>query len=271
MQHREPAVAGTFYPASAKELETVVAKMLGAAQTAKINTVTAIMVPHAGYIYSGSACAKTMSCTEIPENVILIGPNHHGLGPAIAISQQKWVIPTGTIPTNHTLTTAINEHVAAAEYNEEAHRHEHSLEVQLPFLYHLQPALNIAAVSVSQLSLQNCFSVADGLKKVIAAYGKRVLLLASSDMNHYESREIATKKDKLALAMIERLDPAGLYHTVYENSITMCGFIPMVIVMQTAILLGANRAKNLVYTDSGHVSGDTRKVVAYAGSAIFKK
>ncbi len=269
MQRREPAVAGTFYPENPKELETAVTHMLGSAQTQRIEGVRAIMVPHAGYIYSGAACAETMFCTEIPENVILIGPNHHGLGPAISISQQDWAIPTGTIPTNDDLVTGIHDHVPGAVFNENAHRHEHSLEVQLPFLYHLQPALSIAAVTVSQLSLQNCFSFAEGLKEVITAYEDKVLLVASSDMNHYESREITAVKDKLALDMIEKLDPSGLYHTVREHNITMCGFIPMVIVMQTAILLGVNRAKNLVYTDSGYVSGDTRRVVAYAGSALF--
>ncbi len=269
MQRREPAVAGTFYPGNAQELKTAVTHMLDAAQTQRIEGVTAIMVPHAGYIYSGAACAETMSCTEIPENVILIGPNHHGLGPAISISQKDWRIPTGTIPTNNDLVTGINEHVAGAAFDESAHRYEHALEVQLPFLYHLQPALSIAAVTVSQLSLQDCFSVAEGLKEAIAAYEEKVLLVASSDMNHYESRDINTIKDKLALDMIEKLDPSGLYHTVRENNITMCGFIPMVIVMQTAILLGVNRARNLVYTDSGYVSGDTRRVVAYAGSALF--
>jgi AmmeMemoRadiSam system protein B len=205
----------------------------------------------------------------VPENVIILGPNHTGYGATVALMDHgAWDMPMGEVPVNKELAAEIAESSSQIQVDEVAHRSEHSLEVQIPFLQHMQKNLTIAPLVVSHVSYQTCVSVGSGLADAIKKYGKPVLIVASTDMTHYESRESARSKDSMALERITALDPEGLYNTVVGNRISMCGIMPTTVTLIAALALGAKKAKLIRYTDSGEASGDTSKVVGYAGLVI---
>jgi len=174
----------------------------------------------------------------------------------------------GDVPINLELAERLLAGSPIIKKDELAHRFEHSLEVQIPFLQEIQKNLAIVPLVISHISYPMCEKVAFSLAECIKESGKEVLIVASSDMTHYESRQVATKKDALALDRLLALDPAGLYQTIVDQRITMCGFIPATIALLTSIQLGARQAKLVRYTDSGEVSGDTDQVVGYAGVII---
>ena len=138
----------------------------------------------------------------------------------------------------------------------------------MPFLQELQPELQIVAISLSSLGYQHCVEIGEAIAEVIAQADYEILILASTDMSHYESRISASAKDKRALEKVLALDPEGLYRTVLKERISMCGFIPVAVMLESAIRLGATKAELVGYTDSGAVSGDTDQVVGYAGLII---
>jgi len=266
--HRYPAVADRFYPGSPKTLTQAVQDMLPAQQPGTRKAI-AVVAPHAGYMYSGAVAGEVIGLVDVPETVILLGPNHHGQGGPVALSTATWRMPQGDVP----VATDIAERLQAAPRSpivadESAHRFEHSLEVQVPFLQAVQPRLHIVPIVLSHLSYPVCVEVARVIADVIAASGKKILIVASSDMTHYESRKSAQVKDRMALERIEHLDGEGLYRTVRNNRISMCGVIPVTIALLAAVKLGASKAQVQVYTDSGAVSGDIDQVVGYAGVIV---
>jgi hypothetical protein len=265
---RYPAVADRFYPGNPKTLARAVQDMLPAQQKGGRKAL-AVVAPHAGYMYSGAVAGEVIGLVKVPETVILLGPNHHGLGGPVALSTALWRMPMGDVPAD----TEIAERLQAASRSpivadESAHRFEHSLEVQVPFLQALQPRLHIVPLVLSHLSYSVCTEVARVIAEVVTAAGREILIVASSDMTHYESRESAQVKDRMALDRIEHLDAEGLYRTVADNRITMCGIIPVTIALLAAVKLGARQAHVQIYTDSGAVSGDIDQVVGYAGVII---
>lgn len=264
---RLPAVADRFYPGDPVSLKREVQDLIGTAQLDKQKAL-AIVSPHAGYIYSGGVAAETLRKVEVPETVIILGPNHHGRGTDVALSTTTWQMPMGEVPIDLNLAKMILSKSELIQEDELAHRFEHSLEVQVPFLQALQKNLTIVPLVISQISYQFCEHVAQSIADCIQESGKEVLIVASSDMTHYEPRRIAVKKDSLALDKLLGLDPAGLYRTIVEKRITMCGFIPATIAVLAAIQCGAKQATLVRYTDSGEVSGDTDQVVGYAGVII---
>jgi AmmeMemoRadiSam system protein B len=264
---RLPAVADRFYPGSPEVLSLTIAGLIPA-QRRERKKALAVVSPHAGYVYSGAVAGEVFSCVEIPETVILIGPNHHGQGKPIAISHTTWRMPMGDVPIDEEIAEQLLSTFATIERDETAHRYEHSLEVQIPFLQTMQKKLRIVPIVVSHISYPLCIEIAQAIAEVISVSKKDILVVASSDMTHYESRKSAEKKDRLALDRIEKLDAAGLYRTVMDNRITMCGIIPVTIALLTAIQLGAKEARIQTYTDSGEISGDISQVVGYAGIII---
>jgi MEMO1 family protein len=264
---RKPAVADRFYPGSRAALTHDVRSLIGTTPVHKQKAM-AVVSPHAGYIYSGAVAAETLRQVLVPETVIILGPNHHGQGAEVALSTSTWEMPMGDVPIDLELAERLLAGSPIIKKDELAHRFEHSLEVQIPFLQEIQKNLAIVPLVISHISYPMCEKVAFSLAECIKESGKEVLIVASSDMTHYESRQVATKKDALALDMLLALDPAGLYQTVVDQRITMCGFIPATIALLTSIQLGARQAKLVRYTDSGEVSGDTDQVVGYAGVII---
>lgn len=266
---RLPAVADRFYPGEEAALDAMISGFFdNVPPSTKINALAAV-APHAGYVFSGSICAETLKNIVIPETVVILGPNHQGYGPPIALSEETWQMPWGEVPVNRKLTDLLLRTDAGIQVSDTAHRYEHSLEVQIPFLRKLQPRLTIVPLTLSRLSYSACQGLAQALAESIQAFEAPVLLLASSDMSHYESRQQAQAKDTMALDQLTALNPEGLYTTVLENNITMCGVIPVTVALQSAILLGANTAQVLRYGDSGEVSGDTQQVVGYAGAVMY--
>ena len=267
---RQPAVADRFYPGDAPALARLVNDLLAKHRGAGKKEAIAVVSPHAGYIYSGDVCAETLSRITIPETVIILGPNHHGRGAPIALSRTSWQMVSGTVPIDDTFAELLLEIDPTIQVNEAAHLLEHSLEVQVPFLQALQEKLQIVPLALSHLSLSQCETLAGNLAKAISRFPRTVLLLASSDMNHFDSREVGAKKDELALTELLALKPENLYTTVTQHNISMCGIIPVTVALYAALRLGANRSELVRYSDSGYVSGDTDQVVGYAGAIIYQ-
>jgi AmmeMemoRadiSam system protein B len=265
---RMPAVADRFYPGNPEQLRSAMDMLVPEVAEEEKEQALAVVLPHAGYVYSGATAGFTISRVRVPETVLIMGPNHHGRGAALALGTEDWQMPLGTVPVDRQLAADILRGSTTITEDDEAHLLEHSLEVQMPFLQQVQPQLQIVPLVVSQLSFSQCRKVAQELATAIRNYEQPVLLVASTDMSHYESRQQASQKDKLAIERILALDPQGLYATVIGQRITMCGVIPTTIVLLAALELGATKAELIRYTDSGEASGDTSQVVGYAGLII---
>ncbi len=265
---RTPVVADRFYPGDASRLRGEVEQFISTVDVESRQPALAVIVPHAGYIYSGATAGETFGRVEVPQAAVMLGPNHHGRGAAVALGTNDWLMPMGEVPVEQELAAAILHRSDLIRNDELAHDYEHSLEVQVPFLQYLQEDLSIVPITISHISYTQCEQVAGSLSAAIQAYDKPTLLVASTDMTHYESRQQATVKDNLAIDHIRSLDPKGLYETVIGNRISMCGIIPTTIVLLTALNLGASLAELVRYTDSGATSGDLDQVVGYAGLII---
>jgi AmmeMemoRadiSam system protein B len=264
---REPAMAGRFYPANPETLRQDVISFL----SPETECVPAIgcLVPHAGYMYSGQVAGAVFSKVEISPHCIVLCPNHTGNGHPLAIMKEgAWRTPLGTLPIDSDLAAALLAAFPALTEDSAAHRSEHAIEVELPFLQVLSPDVKFVpiAIGTGQLLILEHLGVA--LARVIQASAEPVLMIASSDMNHYEDDATTRVKDGKAIDRILALDPAGLYETVMNESISMCGFAPTVAMLTAAKQLGANSAKLVQYATSGDVSGDREMVVGYAGIIV---
>lgn len=267
---RPPAVAGRFYEADPVQLRKTVLELLPAGRKKAKAKMAAklLIVPHAGYVYSGWVAGKVFASANIPETVVLLGPNHHGLGEPLAVSTEDWETPLGLVPLAAELATALVRKSALFDPDDLAHQQEYSLEVQLPFLQVRQPNLRIVPISVSRLPLPQCRQAGLELANAVKKFAQPVLLVASTDMSHYEPRHQASEKDQYALGDILSLDPAGLHRTVLIKRISMCGVVPVLIALFAALELGAEQADLLCCTDSGYISGDAERVVSYAGLTV---
>jgi AmmeMemoRadiSam system protein B len=267
---RQPAVAGHFYPGSADQLQVQVSGFIKSIVT-EARVLGAVM-PHAGYVYSGSVAGETVSHLAIPETVIILGPNHTGLGPAVSVFPEgKWLMPFGSVPIAGELAKTIVEKIELAEADESAHLREHSIEVQLPFLhYQRKGKWQFVPITLSNLATRECRQVGESLAGIIREAEGEILLVASSDMTHYESHQSATTKDAEAIERILDLDPEGLIKTVFSRKISMCGIIPTAVMLYATKALGATGARLIRYTTSGETSGDYEQVVGYAGILVHK-
>ncbi len=264
---RQPAVAGQFYPAEGPLLKQQVSGYLE--QGSNKRPAVGVVSPHAGYIYSGSVAGQVFSQLEIPRQVILLGPNHHGLGHRGAVwSHGAWLSPLGEVPVARSLAEELLASCPQLAEDHLAHRHEHSLEVQLPFLQLCRPDLEIVPVCLGHLSLTNLIDLGERLGAILKLQGEVPLIVASSDMTHYEPGKVAREKDYLAIERVLAIDPEGLYQTVSHRRISMCGVLPTVVMLAAARLLGATGAELVAYSNSGDVTGDQSEVVGYAGIAL---
>lgn len=263
---RQAVVASQFYPGDPAVLRQTLESLIPAVRDRE--EALAVVAPHAGYVYSGAVAGETYARVRIPETVVILGPNHHGHGEALALGTSDWSMPLGPVPVERHLAAAILQRSRVIVDDDMAHRYEHSLEVQVPFLQYLQENLKIVPIVVSHVSFDICQEAALDLAAAIREFSGPVLIVASTDMTHYESRASAGSKDRLALERILAMDPRGLYETVIGNRISMCGIIPTTITLLAAMELGARQAELVRYTDSGEVSGDTTQVVGYAGLII---
>lgn len=264
---RPAAVAGSFYPVSPTELHAEVTRLLHAELSPQ--AAKALIAPHAGYLYSGAIAGEVIAATQIPRIVLLLGPNHYGAGADIAVSAaDSWATPLGPVPIAEALRRQLCAEISGLLVDERAHQQEHSLEVLLPLLLQAQPQLQMVPIALRSLSLQQCLRLGTELAAVVKAFPEEVLLLASSDMNHFQDAETTEQLDFMAIRKMTAFDPGGLYQTVQENNISMCGVLPAVVVLQAARELGATGCKLLRHSHSGQINGDNRRVVGYAALTI---
>ncbi|PLX81925.1 MAG: AmmeMemoRadiSam system protein B [Desulfuromonas sp.] len=265
--HRKAVVAGQFYPESATALRDMVKGFLSSEVPPR--PALGIVSPHAGYIYSGAIAGQTFARVEVPRRVVILGPNHHGLGqPGAVFRAGAWATPLGESLIDEELTGALIARCPALVADEAAHRMEHSLEVQLPFVQVRSPRASIVPICLASLSLSSLLQTGEALAEVLSSCPDEVLMVASSDMTHYESSETARAKDMQALERIEALDPEGLYRVVRNRGISMCGVLPVVVMLAASVRLGARQATLVNYGNSGDVTGDNDQVVGYAGVVI---
>lgn len=266
---RRPFVAGQFYPGGAGELRAMIRGMID--PRARKERAIAIVSPHAGYIYSGPVAGAVFSSVLLPRTIIILGPAHRGIAPLFAIQRSgSWTTPLGDVPIEANLADAIIRLEPLVKEDVSAHLHEHSLEVQVPFLQFFREDIAIVPISVSyEASYEDLAGIGKALEEAIGKFGSEVLIVASTDMSHYISREAAEKKDSLAIDRILALDAEGLYRTVVRENISMCGFQPVTAALIAAKALGALKAELIRYQTSGDVTGDYREVVGYAGIRII--
>jgi AmmeMemoRadiSam system protein B len=266
---RKAAVAGAFYPGLASELRRELGALIDPAAD-KVRA-KAVISPHAGYIYSGPVAGAVFSSVVLPDTFVILAPSHRPIRPVFAVMEKgAWETPLGAVPVAEDLAAAVLALSEDLKVDPAAHDREHSLEVQLPFLQYLNPRISIVPIAVSYLAT---YRQLEDLGRAVAAgitgLGRDVLVIASTDMSHYISREEAEARDALALRRILALDPRGLFDVVKAEGLSMCGFQPTAAALVAAKALGAEKAELVRYATSGDRTGDDREVVAYAGLRIF--
>ncbi|MGA9565973.1 MAG: AmmeMemoRadiSam system protein B [Candidatus Korobacteraceae bacterium] len=273
---RQPAVAGRFYPGNAQllraEVETFTTARAVAGQEAAESKIAAIgcIVPHAGYMYSGAVAGAVYRRLKLPKRCVILCPNHTGKGEPLAImSEGAWHTPLGDVNIDTQLAESLKGAFPLLSEDQEAHRYEHALEVQLPFLQVLKPAIQFVPITVGTSNFEVLSALGKVIGTALANLSEPALVIASSDMNHYESDDVTRVKDRSAIEQILVLDPRGLYDTVRAEDISMCGYGPATIMLTAARQLGATKAELIRYATSGDVSGDRDMVVGYAGMAVY--
>lgn len=268
---RKPAVAGYFYPGHREDLLSTLRKLISPS-TEKIEA-KGIVVPHAGYMYSGVVAGKVYGKIVPPDVAIILGPNHTGLGEEVSIFPKgSFLTPLGEVNVNENLSNLIVKKAPFVSLEVQAHLREHSLEVQVPFLQYLNPSVEIVAIALMDLTWEQIEALGKSLAEAIKEYTqdikRQVLLVASSDFSHYEPHEVAKKKDSLAIREILNLSERGLLEVVYRERISMCGVLPVAVALVASKALGAKKATLIEYKTSGDITGDHSAVVGYGGLII---
>lgn len=231
--------------------------------------VKAVMLPHAGYFYSGSVSGKTISCVNVPDKIIILGPNHTGLGqPYSIVAKGQWSTPLGPVNICQELASVMLKNSNLIVEDESPHINEHSIEVELPFLKYMNNNISIVPMIVSDFLFERFEIVGNSLAQTIEQYKEPVLLVVSSDLTHYESDQQVKLKDQRAIQAILALDPKEMINRVNMEHISMCGYAPMAIALFACKKLGAKTARLIDYKTSGDVTEDFSNVVGYAGIII---
>lgn len=265
---RNPAVAGRFYPRDADDLRSDILTYTSAEKNQGLAAIGCI-APHAGYMYSGHVAGAVYSQIEIPQRVIVLCPNHTGMGHPLAImTRTAWQTPLGEVAAATDLGDALLQRFPLLREDSAAHRSEHAIEVQLPFLQMRRANVTVVPIAVGTRDLDVLCALGESMAAVIAAQPNDALIVASSDMNHYEADAITRVKDHKAIARVLALDARGLWQVVSDEHISMCGFGPSVAMLTAARRLGAKEAKLVKYATSGEISGDYDQVVGYAGIIV---
>ena len=262
---RLPAVSGRFYPSDPLELTALVRKYAAIAPDLAPARVSACLVPHAGYVYSGQVTGAVLARIALPKKIIILGVRHHPRGEALAtLSSGAWRTPLGDAAIDEPLALALREACPLLREDSVAHSAEHSLEVQLPFLQILVPDFRFVPIALGTVQFEKLVSAGEALAQVLAQR-EDVLLLTTSDLNHYEDDATTRVKDRKAIDQLLALDPRGLYDTCRNEKISMCGLGPAVAMLTALNALGVRRADLVKYATSADVSGDRTAVVGYAG------
>jgi len=283
MSVRRPAVAGYFYEGRResliKQIEWAFTHKLGPGHIPRVSEVRSkesigFVVPHAGYIYSGPIAAHSyarLASEGKPEVFVLLGPNHTGAGEAVSVwSEGAWETPLGRANVDVDLAKEIISNSRYARPDKLAHYEEHSIEVQIPFLQYLFKDVSIVPIAIMYQVPEISEDLAASIFKASSKLGRDVVVIASTDLTHYEPHERAVEKDKIVLDKIKSLDPVGLFDVVLRKNISMCGVAPVMTLLYYAKLSGSSGAEVLKYGTSGDVSGDKSLVVGYSAVRILK-
>ena len=264
---REPAVAGSFYPADPARLAREVAALVGPAPAAAPRPALGVLAPHAGYVYSGAVAGAMYARVTVPERALVLCPNHTGRGARVALwpAGGAWKTPLGRVPIDAALTASLGA-CPLVEGDRDAHLAEHALEVQLPFLQVLRPGIALAALCLGPLSAREEEQLGHAISDAVRR--RPALLVASSDMSRHLPDAAARRVDRRALDRLLALDALGLRETVHRERISMCGVVPAAVMLVAARDLGAREAELVSYSTSGDVTGDHGSVVGYAGAIV---
>jgi len=270
---RPAAVAGRFYPGRAETLAREVSEYLApeAAPTEIIEGALGCIVPHAGYMYSGAVAGAVYRRLPPRRAYMILGPNHTGRGaPLAAMSAGSWKTPLGDVPIDATLAKLLKQSCHLVMDDDRAHANEHSLEVQLPFLQKSAGSFSFVPIAIGVGGFASLEALGHGLAQTARSSPEPMLVIASSDMNHYESDRVTRVKDRKAIDKILDLDPQGLYEVIRSEDISMCGYGPAIAMLTFARELGATHAELVQYATSGDACGDRSRVVGYAGIVVSK-
>ena len=264
---RTPAVAGLFYPGTGAALRAHLESLI--VPDPEPHRCLGCIAPHAGYVYSGPVAGRLYGHVTLPRRIVVLGPNHTGAGaPVSAAPEAAWWTPLGEVPVDAELREAFLARFPAAAAEPAAHRREHSIEVQLPFIVARRPDATVLPVTVMPLGLDDAVALGEALAGAIEELGEPVAVIASSDMTHYEPEPVARERDRLAVEAALTLDPVTLHRTVHGHGITMCGVTPATVMLSAVRRLGARSAHLVDYGTSADASGDRSSVVGYAGICI---
>ncbi|MBN2110439.1 MAG: MEMO1 family protein [Methanosarcinaceae archaeon] len=263
---RQTAVAGQFYPLGHKELKKELNRCFKDLEIRERDARGAV-VPHAGYIYSGAVAAHAYALLPKADTYVLFGPNHTGYGSAVALSQETWTTPLGIVDTDRDIGKLLAGTIV--DFDELAHRYEHSIEVQLPFLqYRFENEFRILPICMGLQDEETAVEVGKEVSLAAKASGKSVVFIASSDLTHYQPAKIASDNDRYLLEAVIRGDIPEFYRRREERNITACGFGPIAAMLTAAREFGASNVSLLRYANSGDVSGDYSQVVGYAALIV---
>lgn len=266
---RPPAVAGRFYAAEPAALIEQVDSFLKREAAAPRVRARGCVVPHAGYLYSGHVAGAVYDRIELPARFIILCPRHYPEGEALAInSVGAWKTPLGDAKVDSALAAEVKRRFHPLREDSVAHRNEHSLEVQLPFLQRLLPRFTFVPICLATHRLELTEEIGNAVADVVSSEREPVGILASSDLNHYEDQQETIRKDNLAISEVLALKPHELWRVVDQFDVSMCGFIPTTAMLVAAKRLGAGQARLLKHATSGDINGDYRRVVGYASIAI---
>jgi AmmeMemoRadiSam system protein B len=265
---REPVVSGYFYPSGKAHLLRMLENFIE--RNVQKEKVIACMVPHAGYIYSGKTAGITYSRIEIPESIIILGPNHTGYGEPYSVSDHdKWLTPLGEVEIDKEIRDLLVEKSRYLQKDEIAHIREHSIEVQIPFLQFLRKNIKIVPITLSgYVDNPAWFEIGEDIAEVIKEVKKDVLIVASSDMTHYQPHKVAEEKDNYVIEAICMLDEDEVIRRIEEKDVSMCGYSGVIVSIVASKILGAKKGQLIHYTTSAETSKDYSEVVGYAGVII---
>lgn len=271
MAVRNPVVAGMFYPGTAAALRELIAKMVDVRATKE--DIFGAVLPHAGYVYSGHVAGAAVSRIKFKDTFIIMGPNHTGMGKPFSImTKGSWKTPLGEVPIDTDMAKSL---MAASTYlreDEDAFAEEHSIEVQLPFLQFFNKDIKFVPIILASYPDPKVYlEMGDQLARALSGANEKAVIIASSDMTHYQPRKTAQTKDSHAIDAILALDPEELYRRVQEYDISMCGYAPAMVMLQAANVIGAAGAELVRYATSGDVTGETASVVGYASILVRNK
>ncbi len=283
MEVRRPAVAGSFYPSSRKELLELLQHLFNSLglngipspRTEGERRIEALISPHAGYVYSGRTAAAGYSVLAedgLPETFVILGPNHTGLGAAFSVSNAKyWETPLGSVEVDRELALAIQKHFDELAFDDLAHMSEHSIEVQLPFLQAIYGGgFRIVPIAMGVQTPEESVALGEAISIASEELHRDIVVIASSDMSHYLPEEEARRRDMAALEAITSMDVQRLFRTLFKLDVSMCGPGPASVAITHARLRGVTRGELVRYSTSAETSGDKSFVVGYA-SVVFRR